>query len=168
MTHAVATDESARVRALSDEIAQVRTGLTAMVTELDRRRHHATDVKHLAREHTGAAAAAALTLAAIVAAPVAIVWLRRRRRHRWASQVDTLSDRASRLGRALGRVSHDPDRLAARPHRLGIPPKTLAALVLTLGQILAEIMRQRRRRSEAVSRETIHRGGQSPPGDALR
>ena len=159
MTHAVATDGSARVRALSEEIAQVRTGLTAMVT----------DGKHLAREHTGAVAAAALALAAIVATPVASVWLRRRRRHRWASQVDTLNDRASRLGRALGRVAHDPDRLAARPPRLGIPPKTLAALLLTMGQILAETMRQRRRRrNEAASHETTGSQWSHGPGDALR
>ena len=109
----------------------MRIRLNAVLTELDRRRHHATDVKHLAREHAGAVAVGALVLAAIVATPVLKV--RRRRQRRWAHQGVTLTDRARCLGRALGRVAHDPDRLAAQPppRMLGIPPKTLAALLTT-------------------------------------
>jgi hypothetical protein len=160
VTRAAATDDGARVRALSEEISQVRTRLTAVVTELDRRRHHATDVKHLAREHTSAVAAAALVLATLVATPVVVVWRRRRRQRRWPSQVVTLTDRASRLGRALGRAAHDPDRLAARPPMLGIPLKTVAALVLTMSQIVAETMRQRRRHTETAARhEDLRPGG---------
>jgi len=91
-------------------------------------------------------------LAAIVATSVAILKVSRRRQRRWAHQGVTLTDRARRLGRALGRVAHDPDRLAAQPppSMLGIPPKTLVALVLTTAQILAETMRERRRRHEAA------------------
>jgi hypothetical protein len=104
----VATD-----RKLSQEIARMRIRLTAVLTELDRRRHNATDVKQLARAHAGAVAAGALVLAAIVATPVAILKVRRRRQRQWAHQGVTLTDRARRLGRALGRVAHDLDRPAA-------------------------------------------------------
>jgi hypothetical protein len=148
-----------RVRTLSEEIARMRTRLAAVLTELDHRRHNATDVKHLEREHAGAVAAGALVLAAIVA--TLVLQVRRRRQRRWAHQGVTLTDRARRLGRALGRVAHDPDRLAAQPppRMLGIPPKTLAALVLTTAEILAEAMRDRRRRNEAAPRrDGIHQG----------
>jgi len=151
------------VRTLSEEIARMRIRLTAVLTELDRRRHNATDVKRLAREHAGAVAAGALVLAAVVATPVLKV--RRRRQRWWAHQGVTLIDRARRLGRALGRLAHDPDRLAVQPppRMLGIPLKlvallkTLAAL-LTAAQILAETMRERRRRNEAA----LHRDGMHP------
>ena len=52
VTRVVATDT--RVRTLSQEIARMRIRVTAVLTELDRRRHNATDGKHLAREHVGA------------------------------------------------------------------------------------------------------------------
>jgi len=148
----------ARVRTLSEEIARMRIRLSAVLTQLERRRHNATDVQHLAWAHAGAGAAGALVLAAIVAMPVLTV--RPRRQRRWAHPGVTLTDRARRLGRALGRVAHDPDRLAAQPppSMLGIPLKTLAALVLTAAQILAE-MRERRRRNEAAAlRDGMHPG----------
>jgi len=162
----VATDrEGTRVRTLGQEIARMRIRLTAVLTELDRRRHNATDVKHRAREHAGAVAMGALVLAAIVATPVLKV--RRRRQRRWAHRGVTLIDRERRQARALGRVAHDPDRLAAQlpPRILGIPQKTLAALLktlaalLTAAQILAETMRERRRRNEAAPRrDGMHPG----------
>jgi hypothetical protein len=154
LTAVAATDRKGTwVRTLSQEIARMRIPLTAALTELDRQRHNATDVKHLVREYAGAVAAGALVLAAIVATPALKV--RRRRQRPWAHQGVTLTDRAHRLGRALGRVAHDPDRLAV----LGIPPKTLAALVLTTAQILAEIMRERRRRNETTPRrDGMHPG----------
>jgi hypothetical protein len=144
MTRIVATDrKGTRMPPLSETIARMRIRLTAV------------------RDHAGAGAAGALVLAAIVATPVvAILKVRRRRQRRWAHQGATLIDRARRLGRALGRIAHDPDLLAAQPppRMLGIPPKTLAALVLTTAQILAEIMYERRRRNEVAAR----RGGMHP------
>ena len=153
VTRVVATDRiGTRVRTLSQEIARMRIRVTAVLTELDRRRHNATDVKHLARAHAGAVAAGALVLAAIVATPMLKV--RRRRQRRWAHQGVALTDRA------LGCVAHDPDRLAAQPPpgMLGIPLKMLAAL-LTTAQILVETMRERRRRNEAAPRrDGVHPG----------
>ena len=166
LTSVVATGrKGTRGRTLSQEIARMRIRLTAVASELDRRRHKATDVKHLAWEQAGAVAAGALVLAAIVATPVLKV--RRRRQRRWAHQGATLTDRARRLGRALGRVAHDPDRLAAQPppRMLGIQLKTLAALLktlaalLTAAQILADTMHERRRRNEAaLRRDGMHPG----------
>jgi hypothetical protein len=142
------------MRTLSQEIARMRIRLTAVLTELDRRRHNATDVKHLARAHAGAVAAGALVLAAIVATPMLKV--RRRRQRRWAHQGVALTDRVARV--ALRTI---PIALHAQPppRMLGIPPKTLAALVLTTAQILAETMRERRRRNEAAPRrDGVHPG----------
>jgi hypothetical protein len=162
VTRVVATDRKGTwVRTLSQEIERMRIRVTAVLTALDRRRHNATDGKHLARAHAGAVTAGALVLAAIVATPVAILKVRRRRQRRWAHQGVTLTDSARRLGRALGRVAHEPDRLAAQPppRMLGIPPKTLVALVLTTAQILDETMRERRRRHEAARRrDGMHPG----------
>jgi hypothetical protein len=151
LTRIVATDRKGTwVPTLSEEIA-IR--LKAVLTALDRRRHNATEVKHLARVHAGAVAAGALVLAAIVATPVLKV-----RRRRWAHQGVTLTDRARRLGRALGRVAHDRFAAQPPPRMLGIPPETLAAL-LTAAQILGETVRERRRRHEvAARRDGMHPG----------
>ena len=49
MTRIVGTDRKGTwVRTLSEAIARMRIRLTAMLTALDRRRHNATRVKHLA------------------------------------------------------------------------------------------------------------------------
>jgi hypothetical protein len=143
-----------RVRALGDEITQVRRWLNALVTELDRRRHNATDLKHLAREHAGAVAAGALVLVALIATPVALARMRRQRQRRWSYRGAELADRTRRLGRALGRVVTDPDRLAPPPppRRLGIAPTTLASVALTAAQVLAGAVLEWRRRQESRSR----------------
>ena len=119
MTRIVGTDRNGTwVPTLSEAIARMRIRLTAVLTALDRRRHNATDVKHLARKHAGAVAAGALVLAAIVAMPVAILKVRRRRR--WAHQGVTLTDGPRHLGRALGRVAYESDRALStrKSHRL--------------------------------------------------
>jgi hypothetical protein len=143
-----------RVRALGDEITQVRGWLNALVTELDRRRHNATDLKYLAREHPGAVATGALVLVALIATPVALARMRRRRQRRWSYRGAELADRTRRLGQALGRVVTDPDRLAPPPprRRLGIPPTTLASVALTAAQVLAGAVLEWRRRQESRSR----------------
>ena len=157
--------EGTRVQTLGQEIARMRIRLTAVLTELDRRRRNATDVTQRAREHAGAVVAGALVLAAIVATP--FLKVRRRRQRRWARQEGPLIDRALRLERALGRLAHNPGRLAAPPppHILGIPLQTLAALLktlaalLTAAHILAETTRERRRRNEvAPRRDGVHPG----------
>src|SRR4029450_1207695 len=83
VTRVVATDrKGTRVRTLSHEIAQMRIRLTAVLTELDRRRHNATVWKHLARAHAGAVAAGALVLAAVVGPPGGVLKVRGPRQRR--------------------------------------------------------------------------------------
>jgi hypothetical protein len=145
---------SSRMRALGDEITEVRRWLNALVTELDRRRHNATDLKHLAREHAGALATGALVLAVLIATPVALARARRRRQRQWSYRGAELTERARRLGRALGRVVSDPDRLAALPppRRLGVAPATLASAALAAGQLLTNVVLEWRRRQETRRR----------------
>jgi hypothetical protein len=136
-----------RMRALGDEITQVRRWLNALVTELDRRRHHMTDWKHLAREHAGSIALGALVVAAAVATPLALSQARRRRRSRLSYRSAELADRARRIGRALGRVAKDPDLLAPPPARraLGLAPGALVGFALTMAQLVARFALERRR-----------------------
>jgi hypothetical protein len=135
-TRVVATNGSGtRVRELGEEITQVRGRLDALVVELDRRRHRVTNVKrHLRRHGRSAAVVGGLILAALAIAPVVLVRTRFTRRRTWSHKAAKLRDKASRLGRALGRVAQDPERLAPPPAIFG--PKTVVAVVLTLAQIL--------------------------------
>ena len=77
-------------RQLESEIAAVREELSALVAELDRRRHEAFDVKLQVRRH---GLELALTGVALVAAASGFVWLRSRRSRRragWRGQLERL------------------------------------------------------------------------------
>ena len=160
VTRVVATDrKGTRVRTLSEEIARMRIRLTAVLTELDRRRHNATDVKHLAREHAGAVAAGALVLAAIVATPVpqgatpatASVGASGRHTHRQSASPGAGA-------RARCARSRSPCRAAAATYARD-PAEDAGRTLLTTAQILAETMRERRRRHEAAPRrDGMHPG----------
>jgi hypothetical protein len=79
-------------RQLESEIAAVREELSALVAELDRRRHEAFDVKLQVRRH---GLELALTGAALVAAASGFVWLRSRRSRRragWRGQLERLRE----------------------------------------------------------------------------
>lgn len=146
-TRVVETDGAgARVRELGDEITQVRRWLSALVAELDRRRHNVTNWRHLLREHVGIVAVGALVLGAVVATPLAISQTRRRQRTLLSRRGADLTDKARRLGRALGRVAQHPDRLAAAPPRVfGLGTSALVGVVLTAAQVLGRLALERRR-----------------------
>jgi hypothetical protein len=79
-------------RQLESEIAAVREELSALVAELDRRRHEAFDVKLQVRRH---GLELALTGVALVAAASGFVWLRSRRSRRragWRGQLERLRE----------------------------------------------------------------------------
>ena len=116
----------ARVRELGEEITHVRNGLDALVVELDRRRHLVTNLKRQLRRHAGTIAVGAV-----------VVRTRSRRRRALARHGADLSGKARRLGQALGRIAHDPDRLAPPPPRT-LGTNTLVAIALTVAQILAQ------------------------------
>jgi hypothetical protein len=154
-TRVVETDGAGtRVRELGDEITQVRRGLSALVTELDRRRHNVTNWRHLLREHVGTVAVAALVLAAVVAMPLAISQTRRRQRAPLSRRGADLTDRARRLGQALGRAAQHPDRLAAAPppRVFGLGISALIGIALTAAQVVARAALARHRRDEGAPR----------------
>ena len=129
-----ASGSGTRVRELDREITQVRDRLDALVVELDRRRHRMTNVRRLVRRHARTAAVGVLIVAALALAPVVV--RARRRRRTWSHQAARLRDKANRLSHALGRVVHDPDRLAPPPQPPIFGPKTLVAIALSLAQII--------------------------------
>ena len=127
-----------RVRALGDEITDVRRRLDALVMELDRRRHNVTDWRRHVRRHAGTVAVGALVIAVSVAAPVLLARMRTRRR---ASSLMTrgaeFTQKARRLGHALERIADDPDRLAPRTAAAGLGSRTLVAMATMIAQALA-------------------------------
>jgi hypothetical protein len=82
----VAEGNGARVRELGHEITDVRRRLDALVTELDRRRHNATDWRWHLRRHAGAIALGGLAVALAMAAPVVLARARARRRRGKAAE----------------------------------------------------------------------------------
>lgn len=127
----------ARVRELGEEITHVRNGLDALVVELDRRRHLVTNLKRQLRRHAGTIAVGAVVVAALVVTPIVLSRTRSRRRRALARHGADLSGKARRLGQALGRIAHDPDRLAPPPPRT-LGTNTLVAIALSVAQVLAQ------------------------------
>jgi hypothetical protein len=130
-----------RVRALGDEITDVRRRLDALVMELDRRRHNVTDWKRHARRHGGAVALGALVVAFAVATPVVLMRMRARRRGSLSllERGAELTQRARRVGRGLERLSEDPERTAPPTTIAAIGSRTLVAVAAMLAQTLATV-----------------------------
>ncbi|PYO11509.1 MAG: hypothetical protein DMD75_10670 [Candidatus Rokuibacteriota bacterium] len=129
---------SGRVRALGDEITDVRRRLDVIVMELDRRRHNVTDWKRHLRRHAGTVAVGALVVAVGVAAPV--LFTRSRSRRRTLSLMARgagLTQKARRLGRAFERIAHDPDRVAPKVTVASLGSRTVVAMAAMMAQVLA-------------------------------
>jgi hypothetical protein len=127
----------ARVRELGEEITHVRNGLDALVVELDRRRHLVTNLKRQLRRYAGTIAVGAVVVVALAVTPIVLSRSRSRRQRVLARRSADLSRKARRLGQALGRIAHDPDRLAPPPPRT-LGTNTLVAIALTVAQVLAQ------------------------------
>jgi len=126
------------VRALGDEITDVRRRLDVIVMELDRRRHNVTDWKRHLRRHAGTVAVGALVVAVGVAAPV--LFTRSRSRRRTLSLMARgagLTQKARRLGRAFERIAHDPDRVAPKVTVASLGSRTVVAMAAMMAQVLA-------------------------------
>ena len=129
---------SGRVRALGDEITDVRRRLDVIVMELDRRRHNVTDWKRHLRRHAGTVAVGALVVAVGVAAPV--LFTRSRSRRRTLSLMARgagLTQKARRLGRAFERIANDPDRVAPKVTVASLGSRTVVAMAAMMAQVLA-------------------------------
>ena len=129
---------SGRVRELGDEITDVRRRLDALVMELDRRRHNVTDWKRHLRRHAGTVAVGALVVAVAVAAPVLLTRTRSRRQtFSLVARGAGLTRKARRLGQALERIAHDPDRVAPTATVASLGSRTIVAMAAMMAQVLA-------------------------------
>ena len=115
---------SARVGALGAEATAARERLDVLVAELRRRRDELMDWRTQLRRHRRGLTIVLGGVAALAAAGLALQITRNRRQAGLAARVAELTDKAERLGRALGRVVEDPDRLAP-----AAPPKSRWAAV---------------------------------------
>ena len=115
---------SARVGALGVEATAARERLDVLVTELRRRRDELMDWRTQVRRHRRGLSVVLGGVVALAAAGLTLQITRSRRQAGLAARVAELTDKAERLGRALGRVVEDPDRLAP-----AAPPKSRWAAV---------------------------------------
>ena len=103
---------SARVRALGAEATATRERLDVLVAELRRRRDDLMDWRTQLRRHRRGLSIVLGGVVALAAAGLSVQIARSRRQAGLAARIAELTDKAERLGRALGRVVEDPDRLA--------------------------------------------------------
>jgi hypothetical protein len=115
---------SARVGALGAEATAARERLDVLVAELRRRRDELMDWRTQVRRHRRGLSVVLGGVVALAAAGLTLQIARSRRQAGLAARVAELTDKAERLGRALGRVVEDPDRLAP-----AAPPKSRWAAV---------------------------------------
>ena len=106
------TGASARVIALGAEATAARERLDVLIAELRRRRDELMDWRTQLRKHRRGLTIVLGGVVALAGAGLALQIARSRRQAGLAARVAELTDKAERLGRALGRVVEDPDRLA--------------------------------------------------------
>jgi hypothetical protein len=130
-THSDASPRAV-VEELGSEVAGVREELDTLLSELDRRRHDALDMRLQLRRH---AVGTGLTAFALLATATGSVWLTHWRRGRRAR----LTAKAGRFYHALSRMTEHPERVAAEPT---IPAKIVttaaSAAVAALAKKLLE------------------------------
>jgi hypothetical protein len=127
---------TARVRALGAEATATRERLDVLVAELRRRRDELMDWRGQLRKHRRELAIGLGAVVALAAAGVAVQIGRSRRRAGLAARIAELTDKAERLGRALGRVVEDPDRLAP-----AAPTKTRWAAIPAVLSVALPVVR---------------------------
>jgi hypothetical protein len=104
----VEAQEPREAQPIKEGIMRRREKLTALVTELNRRRHELTDVRLQVRRHALAIASSLFAVGAVAAGAVTLgVWRARRR--------NTLIARGGRLREAAGRMIDRPERVAVEP-----------------------------------------------------
>ncbi|MGH7314336.1 MAG: hypothetical protein ACREJV_14260, partial [Candidatus Rokuibacteriota bacterium] len=111
------------VRLLEGQITGLRGELGELVTELDRRRHEALDVKLQVRRH-----AREITLAGVVVVGVAagVVWA-----NVWRSR------RRQRFGARMGRFQHAMSRMIERPERVAAEPTVTKKMLVAVATAAA-------------------------------
>jgi hypothetical protein len=97
-----------KVQALKADVDEVRSELSALVAELDRRRHDLLDVRIQLRRNAWPLGLTSLAVGATAAAAIALGTRRARRRK-------ALAGRALGVGQAVGRLLDHPERVAVVP-----------------------------------------------------
>jgi hypothetical protein len=113
-----------RAREIEGEIDDIRRSLDRDLSELDKRRHEATDWRLQLRRHPGLGIGALALVGGLVAVSIA-----KRRR-------EPPNRRAQRIGLALRRGYEHPEKVARK--ELSVPVKLLAAVAISLGTSLAK------------------------------
>jgi hypothetical protein len=116
-----------RAREIEGEIDDIRRSLDRDLSELDKRRHEATDWRLQLRRHPRMVAALGIGALALAGGLVAVSIAKRRREP---------NRRAQRIGLALRRGYENPEKLARK--ELSIPVKLLAAVATSVGTSLAK------------------------------
>ena len=144
---------SARVGALGAEATAARERLDVLIAELRRRRDELMDWRTQLRRHRRVLTIVLGGVVAMAAAGLTLQIARSRRQAGLAARVAELTDKAERLGRALGRVVEDPDRLApaAAPKSRWAPVPAALSVALPVIRVLlphlaAALARPSRRR----------------------
>jgi hypothetical protein len=133
---------SARVRALGAEATAARERLDVLVVELRRRRDELMDWRTQLRKHRRGLTIVLGGVVALAGAGLAVQIARSRRQAGLAARVAELTDKAERLGRALGRVVEDPDRLApvaSTKSRWAVIPAALSVALPVVRVVLPHI-----------------------------
>jgi hypothetical protein len=123
-------------RTLEAEVDEVRNELTALVAELDRRRHELFDVRLQVRRHIWPVALGALVMGATAAGAITL-GVRRTRRQQG------LTVRGRRIGQAVSRLLDRPERVAVEPtvlERIAVAAGSAAAVYvvkLVLNRVVA-------------------------------
>jgi hypothetical protein len=117
-----------RAREIEGEIDDIRRSLDRDLSELDRRRHEATDWRLQLHRHSRLVAGVGIGVLALVGGLVAVSVAKRRREHP--------RRRAQRIGLALRRGYENPEKVARREPSVAV--KLLAAVATTVGTSLAK------------------------------
>ncbi|GAC1346985.1 MAG: hypothetical protein NVSMB23_25530 [Myxococcales bacterium] len=117
-----------RTRQIEGEIDEIRRRLDRNLSELDRRRHEATDWRLQMRRHPRLVAGVGIGALALLGGMVAMSVAKSRREHP--------KRRAQRIGLALRRGYQNPEKVA-RPEP-SVAVKVLAAVATTVGTSLAK------------------------------
>lgn len=121
-------------KAIAAEIEALRGDMGRILSELDRRRHDLLDPRIQLRRHPAIAVGAGVAAAAL-GGTIALLILKRRRQSRPVA-------RARDLGRALGRLMHNPRNVAKEPS-MGVKIATAAgsaAATLMVKQLVSRAL----------------------------
>lgn len=113
---------------IEGRIGLLRHELGELVSELDRRRHEATDVRLQVKKHPMIAGVAVVTVAAAIGGIIAFaVWNARRR--------ERPIERARRARKAMQRLMDDPEHMAREP---SVTEKIMAAAGTAAASLLVK------------------------------